>query len=261
MAQETTSFAKYEKKGYESQVAALRLNGEAVVTNIKSMKRTFLSVSLEGSNVAASIDGTMQYDKDDLRGYFCDQVDVTMSLDNPAFTLRTDSPQTTSGVSSVTSSSQFQLDVSTGTFGPVPTTGASAGLVIGTSFSRSLEDWKAVNLSTATSIKQSYRMAASEGAAYETPTDLIDMSAKGQLEGCPLFHVPDLSLANMPLMSTAIFASEKLQGPSRPNLTVTVTGHFVRIEKTFEFFVVKPDVLRKPWTWQYTFPVTVPAAD
>ncbi|WP_413755179.1 hypothetical protein [Streptomyces sp. MMBL 11-3] len=261
MAQETTSFARYDKKGYESQVAALRLNGEAVVTNIKSMKRTFLSVSLEGSNVAAGIDGTMQYDKDDLRGYYCDQVDVTMSLDSSAFTLRTDSPQTTSGVSSVTSSSQFQLDVNAGTFGPVPTTGVSTGLVIGTSFSRSLEDWKAVNLSDGKRMNQSYRMAASEGAAYETPTDLIDMSAKGQIEGCPLFHVPDLSLANMPLMSTGIFATDKILGPSTVNLTVTVTGHFVRIEKTFELFVVKPDVIRKPWTWTYKFPVTIPAAD
>lgn len=260
MAQETTSFEKYEKKYYEKQAAALRLNGSAVVTNIKSMRRTFVSVSLEGSNIAASVDGSMLYDKDDKRGYYCDQVDVELSLRAP-YKVGIDSPQTTMGTESTTSSSQWQLDVNAGTFGPVPTAGVGGGLVIGSAFSKGMQDWRVVNTSTDRVIRHSYRMAASGGAAYEQPTDLVDQTAAGQFEGCPLYEVPDISVANMPLLSTAIFMSDGLQPASRVDLVATVTGHFVRIEKTFEFFVVETETIRKPWTWQYTVPVVIPEAN
>ena len=63
------------------------------------------------------------------------------------------------------------------------------------------------------------------------------------------------------LLTTGIFVSDRLQVPSRVNLQVKVTGHFVRVEKTFEFFVVDIETLRKPWTWQYSVPVSIPAAD
>jgi len=260
MAQETTSFEEYDKKTYEWQVAALRLNGSAVVTNLKNMKRTFISVSLEGSNVAASLDGKLIYDKDDKRGYFCDQIDVELSIGSP-YKIGIDSPQTTMGSESTSTSSQWQLDVNAGTFGPVPTTGVSGGIVIGSSFSKGLQDWKVVNTSTNDVIRHSYRMAASERAAYEQPSDLVDQTASGQFQGCPLYHVPDISVANMPLLTTGIFVSDRLQDRSRVNLQVKVTGHFVRVEKTFEFFVVDIETLRKPWTWQYSVPVTIPAAD
>jgi hypothetical protein len=260
MAQKTTSFNEYSEKPFENQHAALRLNGAATVTNLEDMKRTFISVSLSGSNIAADHRGTMTYDRKDKRGYFCDQVNVRMSLDAPGYHVGIDGPQTTVGTVSTTSSAQFQLDVNAGTFGPVPTTGVSAGIAIGSSFSASLADWRVVNNSENTFISHSYHMAASTGGLYKEPGDLVDTTPGGQFEGTPLFSVPDISISNMPLLSTGIFVSDEIEKDD-VRLRVDITGWFVWVEKTFEFFDVKIDSARQPWTWSYTYPITVPQAD
>jgi hypothetical protein len=260
VAQQTTSFNQYSEQPFENQHVALRLNGAATVTNLEQMKRTFISISLSGTNVAADHRGIMTYDRKDKRGYFCDQVDVRMSLDAPGYHIAVDGPQTTMGSVSTTSSAQLQLDVNAGTFGPVPTTGVSAGIAIGQSFTASLADWRVVNNSENTFISHSYRMAASNGGLYKEPADLVDTTPGGQLEGTPLFSVPDISISNMPLLSTGIFVSDELEKDD-VTLTVSITGWFVWVEKTFEFFDVKIDSARKPWTWEYSYRIGVPQAD
>ncbi|WP_214412177.1 hypothetical protein [Sphaerisporangium fuscum] len=252
MAQKNVTFNDFQELVIDRQKAALRLNGGVTITNFKKIPNTFISVGLSGTTVAADHNGEMTYDSDDKKGYYLDRFEVNVLLDSPDYYVSTDAPTTTMGSGATTSSAQLALNLSAGTFGPVPTTGIGEGVAIGESFTANLTDWRVENHSENNAVRHVYYMAACGGGAhaYNRPEDLVDTSFEGGFKGAPLLAVPHLSIANMPLIDTGIFVSREQQ-LSDVTLRIVMRAHFVYVEKTFELFVVKIDTKGRTWTYEY----------
>ncbi|TDC38407.1 hypothetical protein [Micromonospora sp. KC213] len=248
----------YKEQPIADQVAALRLRLNATVTQLEEFRNnTFISIDFQGTDVAAGRGGKMSHDKKDKRGYYLEGVDISIRLDSPHYYVKIDGPQTTMDAATISSSSQLDLNLSLGTFGPVPTTGASTGMVIGSAFSSTIEDWRVENISDDVAIQHNYRMAAcGDGARYNQPKDLVDMSAGGQMSGAPLHEVPHISIANMPLVSSGIFVSRSKQ-VSDVKLLVDATAHLAYVEKTFEVFDVKIKTKTERVTWSFVHLIPV----
>jgi hypothetical protein len=257
MGQKDILVNDHVEQSLDAQAPSIRVNGKVTIAQYKEVPHTVLAVSMEGTNVAADHRGVLSHDEKDRRGFYLHQLDIALSVDSGDYYIESDSPVTTMGGGEMTSSAQIQLDLSAGTFGPVPTTGVSGGIVIGSSFSEVLSDFKVVNTSEGAVAQHSYRMASTkEGKAYETPRDLVDLSAAGQWQGSPLFEVPDLAKANLPLISQVIFVSREPQFADL-NLHVAMTAHLVYVEKTFEVVYVDIQPKTKLWNWSNSYKIPV----
>jgi len=258
MTDKTFRFNDYHSIALEKQKVGFRLNATATVTQLEEFDNTFIAVSMEGTDVAASDNGRMTWDKDDKRGFYLERVDIGISIDDPSYYVAVDSPATTMGSESTTSSSQLDLNVNAGTFGPVPTGGVAAGVAIGTSFSVSLNDWRTENNSRNAVIMHSLAMAASEGAPYESAEDLLDTSVGGQFKGTPLYKVPHISIANLPVLSSGIFVSKGKQYRDTV-LSIGVTVRLASVEKTFEVVETKLDTssAQKDFKLRYPLPISL----
>lgn len=256
MTKENFSFNDYRKISLDSQTPAIRLNTEASVYQYKEIPHKFLAVDLQGSNIMAGSELT--YDQDDKRGWYLHEVQVSISLGAPEYVLRADSPGTTMGSSETTSSAQLSLDLTLGTFGDVPTTGASGGITIGDSYTENLTDFRVINTSDDATAAHTYRMAATkDGSRYDKPEDLVDDSTKGQLEGTPLFGVPEIAIANLPIISQAVYFTRDTKAPD-VTLAISITAKLVYVEKTFEVFVT--DIKTRTKTWREGFSYLIPAS-
>ncbi|MFF5218789.1 hypothetical protein [Micromonospora sp. NPDC000442] len=262
MSDKSFSLDTYVEKSLDGQTVGVRLRLNAIVTQLDEFKdHTFVSVDVKGTNVAAARDGKMKHDKKDKRGYFLEGVDLTLRLDSSEYYVGTDSPPTTMNASTITSSSQFTLNLSAGTFGDTPTTNAGGSLTIGSSVSESLQAWRVENLSDDTVIQHQYRMATTEdGARYNQPKDLVDLSGGGQVAGAPLHPVPHISIVNLPLVTTGIFVSRGKQS-NDVRLLADVTAHLASVEKTFEVFAVKVKTHTERLSWSFTCPVAISTID
>lgn len=244
MAKKSFPFNDYRTTSVAKQTPSMRLNVDVVAYQYKEIPHKFLTVNLEGSNVMA---GDLTYDADDKKGYYLHQSSVVISVDSDEYVLRKDSPGTTIGSSETTSSSQLALNLTTGTFGDVPTTGVSGGITIGTSYTENLSDFRVLNKSNDSVATHLYRMAATrDGSPYNKPEDLVDTSAKGQWEGDPLFGVPEIAISNMPIISQAIYYSRGEKAPD-VTLTVEVEATLMYVEKTFKVFEVQIDTKSVQW--------------
>jgi hypothetical protein len=211
MAQDITGLriSDYRRRvTQDGQFCAIRLNADVQAHRRTNIPYNFITINMDGSNFAASEDGKMVKNQSDIRGWFMEEVEVEITLSDPSFTLTQDSPSTTMGSSSTTSSTGLSFDEGAGMFGPTPTMNVGVGLSIGWSFSRSLSDIAIVNKSTLNCVSHKYRLASSRGGSYSSPVDLLDRSPAGVVQGTPLFEIPDIAISNMPIITQAI-----LQGP------------------------------------------------
>ncbi|HSV65639.1 MAG TPA: hypothetical protein VLJ59_07010 [Mycobacteriales bacterium] len=232
--------------GLDGQTARIRINAQVDAYIFDKIPNTFVTVSLDGTSVKATDAEKLATDRDDKRGWYTEWVEVQVTLDNPDFVVRQDAPQTTMGSGAVSSTTSLSIDASAGTFGPTPTTNVGAGLTIGSSVSHNLTDFKIQNRSTDQLVKHRYKLAQTSGGAYESPGDLVNMSAAGQFQGSPLFTLPDLAITNLPVLTTVIFMSTSPQQQD-VNLSITVTHHLAQVEKTFKVFSVSVDNWWHEW--------------
>jgi hypothetical protein len=259
MAQRTYYYNKAYKSDpsyLEGQTASIRLNAQVDVYQYSTVPQKFLSVNLQGSFVSAG--NKLINNRDDKRGYFTEFVDVTIGLyhcDDQNQTwdwvVEQGSPSTTMGSTATSSSTGLSVNESAGTFGPIPTIGIGAGISIGSTFTKNLSDFKVINRSTNDSAIHRYPLAASkDGTPYAQAIDLVDMSAKGQFSGATLFHLPDLAVANLPLISQVIFMINNTKAAD-PELTIHVSHHLMQVEKTYKFFTVDRDTTPKSWSEEF----------
>jgi hypothetical protein len=232
----------------DGQTAAVRINAQVDVYDFATIPKKFISVSLAGSNVAASTSGNLGIDRDDKRGFFTESAVVSMALSGSRFAIEQDSPSTTMGQEATTSTTSIGVNVSAGTFGDTPTTNVGGGVTIGSSFSRNLTDFRVVNNSDDHRLLHRYLLAASSGGSYDEPKDLLDMSVGGQFTGACLFKLPPISVSNLPLASQAIFIADADPDETSLQLSVSVQHNLREVEKTFELFVVKVDTWTRSWT-------------
>ena len=257
MAEDITGIriSEYRKRQVgDGQVNTIRLNADVQGHQYRNINFNFITVNMDGSTVRGSESGKLAKDQLDIRGWFMEDTEVEITLSDGSFTIIQDSPQTTMGSTTTTSSTGLSFNESLGTFGPVPVTNLGVGLSIGSSFSRTLSDIAIVNRSSNTCVSHKYRLAASKGASYSKPQDLVDMSASGQIQGTPLFEIPDIAISNMPIITQAIF-----HGPqTNKDLEVRfiVRTRLRKIEKTFKVFTVQVE------NWESTiieaFSITLP---
>ncbi len=231
----------------DGQTATIRINAQVDVYDFVTIPQKFVSVSLNGSNVAASQSGKLGLDRSDKRGFFTESAIVTVSMSDGQFFIEQDSPGTTMGSEATSSTTSIGVNVSAGTFGPTPTTNIGGGVTIGSSFSRNLSDFRVVNNSSNTTLSHTYKLASSTGAPYSVPKDLLDMSVGGQLTGVSLFTLPDIAISNLNLASQAIFLGPISPG-SDPAMTISIEHRLVEVEKTFEVFEVQYETWDQTWT-------------
>jgi hypothetical protein len=245
----------YRKREFpDGQFCAIRLNADVVARQYTNINYTFINVGMDGSNFAASDNGQLAKNQSDIRGWFMEEVEVEVTLSDPSFKLVQDSPATSMGSSSTTSSTGLSFDEGLGTFGPTPTMNVGVGLNIGWSFTRSLSDIAIVNRSTLTCVSHKYRLASSRGGSYSSPQDLLDRSPAGVAQGVPLFEIPDIAISNMPIITQAI-----LSGPQTNrelDVQFIVRGRLRKIEKTFQVFTVQGESAEG--TVIEAFKITVP---
>lgn len=213
----------------------------------------FLLVSLSGTEVKPTQDN-MEKDQTDIRGFFTEEVDVTIGFEDSlsdGLILKQDSPDTTAQTGSVTSS--ISLSFNAGFFGTDLTAGA--GLSISNSISASLSDFSIINRSNNTIARHSYAMSmVQEGARYTGPGDLPDMSAAGQFQGCPLYHIPARASSNLPILSQALFWTPQELNEMR-HLLISVTHVTRKVEKTFQFFTLNVQNWKNSTVHNFEVPV------
>lgn len=222
--------------GLDGQTAEIRINAQVDARTFDTIPHTFVTVSLAGTSVKASKTGEMASTRDGKRGWYNERTDVRIKIDNADFIIEEDAPPTAMGGAATTSSTALSVNVGAGTFGPTPTTNVGAGATIGSSFSRNLTDFRVENNSGNTEVFHQYFLAASSGGGYGSPESLMDMSVGGQLQGAPLFDLPEIAISNLPILSQVIFRSRTPQKQDA-KVTITVTERLVWCEKTFKFFV------------------------
>lgn len=262
MTENSDNFAQEWRIQLDGQTPYLRLNGKWNVYDFtdenSSFPQTFLSIVLEGGAIAADVTGKMTNNRDDKRGYYTESAQVTMSLEDRNASLYADGPQTTTGSSATTSSTAIGVNVGAGTFAAMPTTSASFGLTIGSSFTRDLSDFKVQNNSTLQQLVHNYQLATTTGGTYNSANDLPDTSSGGYFKGCPLFRLPDLAVSNLPIMSQGIWIVDSKKAIDTA-VNIHVVHHLVRVEKTFEFSKVKLNIQRYTITRDYRLPIPMGA--
>lgn len=207
-------------------------------------------VSLENSSVSS---GRMTYDEAWEKGYYQDQVEVEMWLEDLKGNARTDmrriadGPKTANGSGSTSSAISFSFSGSgnLGFFGGTPTGGASAsvGATESHSFSQNLTDFKVINYSDQYRAKHTYKMAESSGAKYDKAIDLVPKGdAIGFTEafkGIQLYSPPDIATSNLSLLSQCVWqARDNREIKEDLNLKIRVTQKTVKVTGSNNFFTV-----------------------
>ncbi len=251
------SFAGF---GDGSQTSVIRYNCKVDSYSFSAPNKTgykFIAVSLNGTTVEASSTGKLAINQSDIRGWFTEVAMVAISLSPAGFSVEQDAPQTTMGSEVTTSSTSISFNESLGTFGPTPTVNVGAGITMGSSFSRNLADFKVVNISDNSAVHHNYILASSKGAPYDKPDDLLDFSASGQLSGTPLFELPDIAVANLPIISQAVFVADGGVGNTF-NLAVTINHQLRKVEKTFEVLATETQAWLTEWSHTWNQEIHVP---
>lgn len=205
---------------HTSQKCKLDLVVHVIMAKASDVDPVSIWVSLENSLISS---GKMTDDDDDKRGYFQDRVIVDMWLEDKhgkkltSFRRVSDGPSTVNGSSSTSSSVSFSfsssLSASVGFFGGTPTGNVGGGINVGVSeshsFSKSLSDFRAINNSDQYRTSHTYKMSASSGGAYNKAVDLVPKGDSigffDAFKGIKLYSPPDLAVANLPLISQAVW--------------------------------------------------------
>jgi hypothetical protein len=217
----------------------IRLSAKIEPIAYKGYESKFIHVNLLDSSVAASTAGNLHEDKPNIRGWYNGGAEVNVKVLNDDVILFQDSPPTTEGSSNTTSSTSLSVNANAGLFGPVPTEGVGAGISIGESFSRNLTDFRIVNITNNNVLVHKYYLSASLGGKYTQPADLVDMSVTGQLTGDPLYKLPDIAIANLPIISQGIWYTCPGSNIHEVEVEATIKLELVLVERFWELVVVK----------------------
>jgi hypothetical protein len=261
--------------GIERQASKLDLVLHLIVAKASDQDKTTIWCSMEHSNISS---GDMVFDKNDTRGYYQDKIIVEMWLTDlqgkPSTQFRriADGPDTVNGSGSTTSSVSFSFSESgsanVGFFGGTPTGSVggsvSAGVTQSHSFSKSLQDFRAINDSDQYRAIHTYKMQQSSGAKYNKATDLVphpdDMGFTDSFEGIRLYNPPDLATSNFPLISQCVWQSNDSQPVDQDMwLKLRVTQRVVLVEGSNEFFSVSWD--SSGYTLSYGYSEKLPMSD
>lgn len=168
---------------------------------------TALHVSLEDSTISS---GPLYWDSAESKGYFQDQVIVTMTLEeHPELYRVDDGPQGQNGSAHTSSTVSTTTSVNAGVFGDVATGGGSVSQSDSNTFSRDLSDFAIANRSDSHIISHTYSMTAASGSPYKHPVDLIKVERTlGIIDGFTVSDPPTLAVTNLPIISQATWASE-----------------------------------------------------
>ena len=184
-------------------------------------REKFLLVSLDGSGVHP---GTMDFDRDDKRGYYTESVLVTMSfLDAPDLIIRQDQPESTEEGGSISNS--LSLSFGAGFFGNTPT--GNAGMGISNTITQTLPDFEFANDTRDATVRHTARLRNVGGNVYRKPPDLVNPSSMLSV----LCDPPARATTNLPLISQALFHAPN--GRSSPaSLRIEVVHRMMCVEKT-----------------------------
>lgn len=170
----------------------------------------FVHVQFNGSIVNS---GPMRYNEMMKKGYYLEQIEISASLSDPDFIQYQSSPSSTMEMASISSSINLGINLSAGTFGPTPTTGAGAGFNISRTFTTSIPAYRVEDVSNSRAMIHKYILSVVDGAKYTEPLDLSQHDFAGfwtHLFGDPSFHeLPAMARgANFPIISQALFYKE-----------------------------------------------------
>lgn len=234
-----------------SQTPYIKMNFQPKVATHVGTK--YLNISMKGTTLTPSKGGAgLQFDRDDLRGWYMEYAEVTIKPVGGDFKLLSWGPKTTEGSGSVTSTSgiDFSGGGAVGLDGATPQLGANLnmGVNFGTSYSEDLTDFSVSDQSSDATLKTKYYLSSTSASEtwsspkggkvpYSTHSDLIRMDAAGQFGGTPLNNLPVLAYENFPILSTGTW-----QAPAgfsgTVDFEVKVKMHLKKVEKTNSGFSV-----------------------
>ncbi len=224
------------------QEAIIRLVGEAAAHRYEKSPYSFITVSLAGSTVAAAHKGAMVLDDPVVgRYWFTESVEVSIELAGAedVLVLRSE-PFNINNANQVTSSNQISLNLSTGAFGETLVGQPGAAVTIGTSFTKTIPDFKIRSSTKENTTYRQYKMAASSGGAYSEPRDLGDHSISLQV-----WHsVPDLALWDLPLVDAVSFRTtrnDRVDRQLKIEVVHTMAGVFGKPAPEPNLFNMFPD--------------------
>ncbi|NDY90392.1 hypothetical protein [Ideonella livida] len=211
------------------------------------------AVSLQNSSLSATRGGRAYYKELGgltenyfirVRGPFLEWVTMEVWMEdmndpvgqgpNPKFELRQCSPGTTIVSSELTSSTNWNFDLSAGTFGTSPTVNGGVGFNIGQTISAQLPGLKVTDLHDQQRMFHRYELGTlRDGHAYNSHDDLYDSGAFFQ--GYPLREFTDIATSNWPLISQAIFVCRD-KTVRRMRVMARMTGNVAVAQSGFTVF-------------------------
>lgn len=224
------------------QEAIIRLLGKVTTHRYENSPYTFVTLNLAGSTIAAADKGAIALDDGVMgRYWFTEKVEVTIELTEPGeIVILRSEPLNQNRVSQVTSSNQISINLSTGAFGATAVGQPSAGVVIGTSFTRSMQDFRIVSSTNDNRTYRLYAMEASSGGPYSTLRDLADHGPN-----LNLWHrVPDLARWDLPLCDAVSFRTRHRNRKDRLlkiQIVHTLGGVFGKAAPDFNPFNMFPE--------------------
>ncbi len=249
----------------DGQIPQMFLNISAKVGVYGNQRYVLFSTA--NSRVAASNSGRLAFNRQDLRGWYLEYVDVSIQALTPGFTLSSYGPDTSQQEGSVTSSSGINFSTGAAIDSSGPGASFSTGLDFGTSYSSNLQSFRVIDNSTGNTVKTRTKLASTNvsetwsnpkggNAPYENSNDLIRMDVAGQFGGTPLNYLPELAISNLKLSSMGTFkAPNNFQ--SNALFQVTITMHLLKVEKTYKVFVVERETDVKNYSVSKIFAINM----
>ena len=239
-----------------TQAVFMEVNANVQVTAATfADKRRVKFVHVDLQNSSAGVGSAMIRNQNDIRGFFIDQMMLEIWCQPIGTTPNIDSRLAAMVVSqapkgaensggSITSTVNFGIDVSGGTFGESPTANAGASCNIGTSFTQQITDFSFENHSGADFIRHVMTMTAG-GYTTSSPSNyFVNSSQDTVTKGARLREVPHLAASNLPAATQAVFQMPDSVLDGQVELCIRMTAGYCCIEGTAKFFTISSDAKR-----------------
>lgn len=174
------------EKGFDGQNPTITVEIETKLQSFPGINKKFLTVSLQGTQVAASPTGKMKFDSDTERGWYTESVEILMSLadKNPhSLTLRETSPETTSERTTVAGSESSGTSMGGGVFGGSVMGNLSFNSMSASSYAQAVPDFKLSNLSDLYHLHHVYSLSAIPQGGYTGPASLENIPSTSSAIG------------------------------------------------------------------------------
>lgn len=245
------NFQAQAKRGFDNQIPNILVEFSTKLQSFPGINNKFLTVSMVGTQVAASLTKKMAFDSDTNRGWFTEEVEVIISLSDKNITIRATAPDTASETTSISHSSSSGFSGGIGTFNGDPTANLSFSSNSSTSYAQAVPDFKLSNLSDLNNLHHVYSLSSIPEGGYSGPFSLENKPDAGHAIGdlfqfkapqsdyhVRLKRVTDndgRAICNLPTPSQAVFMTPNGQYKNKVSLYVAIKHKLAKVSESDGF--------------------------